>query len=176
MNELINKEDVWDTLSVEQRRQELLLLGELCKENEEENSVQIDMEHYKCNGIYAREMKAPAGALIVGKIHRRPQINVISKGTVRVATDEGIETITGPSTFICPAGTKRAVLVLEDVTWTTFHETESDDMEVITKELIADSYEELNLLENKHDLGIYSSGGSNHNLHSDRSKKSQETG
>lgn len=72
-------------------------------------------------GLYGREIFIPAGAWIVGKIHKHAHLNTISKGLVTVVTEFGSEVLRGPVTFTSIPGTKRAVVAHEDTIWTTYH-------------------------------------------------------
>jgi hypothetical protein len=106
--------------------------------------------HHFAPGVYAREMFLPADHTIIGKIHRHAHINIISKGRVKVSTEEGSEEIDAtehPITFTSLAGTKRAVYVIEDTIWTTIHVTNETDLEKIEEEIIAESYDDLKLIE-----------------------------
>lgn len=75
-------------------------------------------EHYFCNGMYLRTVWSPAGSVIVGAVHRTEHFYAVLTGRVRVTTDGGLleldATRDGPQILTCPAGTKRAVFVLED--------------------------------------------------------------
>ena len=100
-------------------------------------------EEYGCH-TYGREFTMPAGALVIGKIHRHPHLNFITKGKVVVATEFGREVYEAPVTFISRPGTKRAVYVLEECVWTTVHLTRCEGEEnlgEIEQEVIAPSFE-----------------------------------
>lgn len=105
---------------------------------------QIDppLVHHFSPGLYAREIHMKAGDLVVGKIHKHAHVNNISKGRVRVTTEFGKEEFQAPYQFVSLPGTKRAVLVLEDCIWTTYHPTKETDLAKIESEVIAESYEE----------------------------------
>jgi hypothetical protein len=105
---------------------------------------QIDchVDHVFAPGLYARQIQMPAGALVVGKIHKHAHVNTISKGRCIVATEFGYEEFTAPHTFVSNPGTKRAVYVLEDTVWTTYHPTEETDLGKIEDHVIAKSYNE----------------------------------
>jgi len=135
----------WLSIDVQERRNRIENLCQGCKSDPDLKPAKTSMRHFKCGNVYLREMTAQKDAIIVGKIHKKPQINIISKGAVVVYTDQGEDVIVAPSTFICPAGTRRAVVVLEEVVWATVHETESDDLGVIEEELIAKDYNALEL-------------------------------
>ena len=102
--------------------------------------------HHFAPGVYAREMWMPAGCLITGKIHLTEHLNILSQGSVSVSNKGDSITMTAPHTFVSPVGTKRAIYAHEDSTWTTIHATELTDPEEIEREIIAESFEELDLM------------------------------
>ena len=134
---------IWERLTVTDRRHELVNLEAAMVAIEDEQGVELLTVEHHCNGVYAREITIPAGTALVGEIHLQDQINVVSQGVIRVFTEEGVKTISAPSTFISPAGTKRAGYVLEDTVWTVFHATNSTDEDEIRKEFIAPDYKTL---------------------------------
>jgi hypothetical protein len=127
------------------------LEGFMKNELPESAKIDVPVKHHFARGAYAREMLIPAGSLIVGKIHKHAHLNVIAFGKIEVATDEKIWVIDGPYPYIftSPPGVKRVVLAITDTSWTTFHVTNETDLEAIEKETIAESYEEIPLLEGK---------------------------
>ncbi|QDP58709.1 MAG: hypothetical protein Tp125SUR00d2C35697761_44 [Prokaryotic dsDNA virus sp.] len=142
--------DEWHTLTVPERRDKLVELGRVCKELEGDAGVDIEPKVYSADGVYAREIFIPKGTVLVGEIHLLAQINVVSQGKIRVATEEGVKTVEAPHTFVSPAGTKRAGYVLEDTVWTTFLPTDNTSDADIYKEFIAPDYNTLDKqLENK---------------------------
>jgi hypothetical protein len=108
----------------------------------EKPQVECHVDHVFAPGLYARQIHMPAGALVVGKIHKHAHINTISKGKCLVATEFGFEELVAPHTFVSKPGTKRAVLVIEDTVWTTYHPTEETDMEKVENHVIAKTYDE----------------------------------
>lgn len=102
------------------------------------------LKHSFSPGIYVREIRIPAGTYIVGKLHKHEHPNFLMSGTVDVITDKGTETLTGPLSMISPAGTKRALYSKTDLIWITVHlnPTNTQDLEELEKEIIAESYEE----------------------------------
>ena len=103
------------------------------------------VNNYICEGNYAREIFINAGTCVVGKIHRHEHINVLSKGKCIVVTEDGREVLEAPKTWISKPGIKRAVYAYTDVIWTTVHPTNETDIEKIEEEVIAPSYDDLNL-------------------------------
>lgn len=133
----------WDLLTVQERRDKLVEFEQVCKSVESEAGVEIEPKVYSADGVYAREIFIPKGTALVGEIHLKAQINVVSKGKIRVATEEGVKEIEAPCTFVSPAGTKRAGYVLEDTVWTTFLPTDKVSDEEVYGEFIAPDYETL---------------------------------
>lgn len=102
--------------------------------------------HYHAPGLYGREMWMPGDCLITGKIHKTEHICVLSKGKVTVSDGESAVTYEAPATIISKVGAKRAIYAHEESVWTNFHATELNDPEEIEKEIIAESFEELDTM------------------------------
>lgn len=117
--------------------------------------VEIPTTHTFSKDVYAREIKIPAGTVLVGKIHKHENLNIISKGKITVVSVEGIKTIEAPYTFVSTPGVKRVGFAHEDTVWTTIHGTSETDLEKIEEQFIAKDYsgvegistEELSLLQ-----------------------------
>ena len=107
--------------------------------------VEMPLRHFFSNGVYARELTIPAGTVVVGKIHKYAQINILSKGDISIATEEGIRRVQAPYTVVSPPGTKRVGYAHEETVWTTISRTDETDLELIEKELIAESFESYEL-------------------------------
>lgn len=103
---------------------------------------ELPLRHFFCNGIYAREMLIPAGVLLTGKIHKYPQINILSKGRMRVLIGDKIEEIDASFTVISPPGTKRVAYAVTDCVWTTFLPTDETDHDIIEAKFTASSEKE----------------------------------
>jgi len=104
--------------------------------------IEIPVRHFFSHGMYAREITVPEGALITGVIHKYPQINILSKGIIRVSLDEGIREIQASHTVVSPPGVKRIAFSVTEVVWTTIVHTFLTDIEEIEKTFFAYSEEE----------------------------------
>ena len=51
--------------------------------------VVLPLKHHFADGIYAREMFMPAGAVLTGAVHKTTHMCRLSQGRVRVATADG---------------------------------------------------------------------------------------
>lgn len=111
--------------------------------------TEIPLKHYFSKGVYGREIKTPAGSLIVGKIHKHQTMNVLSAGEVSVLSTDGVIRIKAPFTFVSNPGVKRVIYSHSDSVWSTFHGTDETDIEKIEKQFIADSYDDVVTLVNK---------------------------
>ena len=105
--------------------------------------AEIPIKHYFANGFYAREMTMPAGVALVGKIHQSEHLCIVSKGDVSVVSEEFEDRIQAPYTYVSKPGAKRAIYAHTEVVWTTVHMTETEDLEQLEDELIAESYNAL---------------------------------
>lgn len=109
--------------------------------------TELPLRHFYMEGrtashVYAREISIAKGIAAVGRVHKFQCINIISKGRVVVASEEGVRIITAPHTWVSEPGAKRALYVLEDLIWTTIHLTDELDIAKIKDDLGEVSYEE----------------------------------
>lgn len=122
------------------------------KEIETHTQIDVPIQHYFSKDVYAREMTLAEGSLIVGKIHKFENLNILSKGEVSVLSIDGVIKLKAPATFVGSIGAKRLIYAHTDVVWTTIHGTSETDVEKIEEKFIAKTYEEIensNLITNK---------------------------
>lgn len=122
---------------------ESAMRGVIAEGQAEEAKDEIPLDHQFIPGAYARGMRAPAGTLLVGKIHRNPCFNFILTGRVIVFDEGGRKEILAPAFFVSPAGIKRVMYVIEDLIWYNVHGSKETDLEQLELELIAPSYNDL---------------------------------
>jgi hypothetical protein len=123
-------------------------LEKMC-ENDDLPLLDIPIDNYFSKDVYAREMKLPQGTLIVGKIHRHENLNILSEGEVSVLDEGGVRRIKAPTTFVAPPGTKRVIYAHTPVTWTTIHGTGERDLDKIEAEFIAKTYDDVVYIDGK---------------------------
>jgi len=104
---------------------------------------EIPLHHEFIQGAYARGMRAPAGTLLVGKIHRRACFNFILSGACVVFDEGGRKDIVAPLFFVSPPGIKRVIYAIEDLIWYNVHGTEETDLDKLEVQLIAPDYSDL---------------------------------
>lgn len=99
-------------------------------------SEEFPVTHHFAPMQYAREMLIRAGLLVVGRVHNKACINVISAGACTVYTvGEGESYIEAPCTFVSQADTQRVIVAHTDTVWTTVHITDKTDPDEILREL-----------------------------------------
>lgn len=107
--------------------------------------VHVEPLHYFGHNAYAREMKLKSQTLVVGRIHKFPNINILSEGEASVFSIDGVMRIKAPHTFIGSKGSKRVIYAHTDLTWTTVIGTDSKDPHAIEDQFTCLKYEQLEL-------------------------------
>lgn len=98
--------------------------------------IDVPVQHHFAPGVYMRQMDAAAGTLVVSKMHRTEHMNILVKGSLTVATEDGIQLMTAPCVLKSMPGTKRIGYFHEDSSWITVHPTEETDLEKIEQQVI----------------------------------------
>lgn len=93
-------------------------------------------EHYFSGGMYCRKVFRPAGALIIGKIHKRDHLFICAAGEIIAWTEGGMRRLRAGDVVESRAGTKRVTLAVTDAIGMTYHKTDNTDLDVIEAELI----------------------------------------
>ena len=104
--------------------------------SESPNVIDVPVQHHFAPGVYMRQMDAAAGTLVVSKMHRTEHMNILLKGSLTVATENGIELLKAPCVLKSMPGTKRIGYFHEDSSWITVHPTEETDLEKIEQQVI----------------------------------------
>ena len=139
-------------ISLEQKlplpREILMAMEEVIRAETVPGLISLDHEevcpvtNHFAPGIYAREALIPKGVMAVGSIHKYEHLAMLSKGEVSLYSEEGIVLIKAPCMINSKPGVKRIAYAHEDSIFITFHPTDSQDIEEIRKEVIAESYED----------------------------------
>lgn len=107
----------------------------------------LPLKHQFGDGCYVRELSAPAGIFAVTKIHKKAHPFFLMKGEVTVLTEDGSERIKAPYYGMTPAGTQRVVYTHSETQWVTVHATELTDLGEIENQIIAKTFDELEISE-----------------------------
>ena len=100
-------------------------------------TVELELHHWFAHGTYTRALVIPKGTLLTGKIHRFSCINILSKGSMLISTEDGEFEMHAPEVFVSPAGGKKGGLALEDSIWINVHPWDGpDDADLIEQQFI----------------------------------------
>jgi hypothetical protein len=97
---------------------------------------ELETEHYFSGGMYCRKLIAPAGLLVVGKIHKKDHFFMCAKGQIIAWSENGMVTMNAGDVLCSKAGTKRVILAVNDSIYINFHKTNKTNLDKIEKELI----------------------------------------
>lgn len=113
----------------------------------EKLSIEAMTHHHFASGAYVREMRIPAGVLVVGKLHKTEHIAILMQGKVTITSETGSTTFEAPCIMVAPPGTKRVAYAHTDSIWASVHKVGDErDLQVIEDRLIAKNFEELEAL------------------------------
>lgn len=107
------------------------------------DQVDCPVRHYFIPGMYAREIRIPAGTVLTGAVHKHESIVVLSAGRLVLATENGPLEVAAPFTMICHPGAKNLATALEDSVWTNFFVTDETDLDKLVEELTESTAAEL---------------------------------
>lgn len=100
----------------------------------------VDMDdmtfHHFADGVYGRELRIPARAILTGKKHRHSTLNILAAGEITVSTDKGMQRLRAPAIFTSPANCKKAGYAHTDVVWINVHPSEETDLAKLEAEFI----------------------------------------
>lgn len=96
----------------------------------------VMLSHHFTAGIYIREFRMKKGSIVISKLHAQEHWCIISAGAAIVVSEDGRQLIEAPCSFKSPAGSKRALYILADMTWSTIHRSDETEIEKLEAELI----------------------------------------
>jgi len=95
------------------------------------------VEHLFTPGLYVRTCYIPAGSIVTGKIHLTEHPFMLVAGTIHLRDENGEwDAYDGPFLGVTKPGTRRVLLTLTDVIWSTFHATTKTDPAEVESEII----------------------------------------
>jgi hypothetical protein len=104
--------------------------------------LDLPVNHYFARGVYVRELPIPAGAMIVGRVHKYSQVSMLIKGEMTIFSGGELKKMRAPCIIECPPGIKRAGYAHEDSIFVSVHGTYETDPDKALDELTTVSYEE----------------------------------
>ena len=88
------------------------------------------------HGVYGRELRVPAGSVIVGHIHKFENMNVLLEGEMTVITEDGPKRVGPGFLVVSPPGTKRSAYAHTACRWLTVHGTHETEIDKIEQQFI----------------------------------------
>lgn len=123
-------------------------LERLVRELRQMPPVECPLQHHFSRGVYGREMRIPAGAVVVGKVHKFQNMLVMMAGEAEILLGDEPQRVCAPYVWISPPGTQRAVYAHTDCVFMAVHGTDKTDLAEIEAEFIAQNmleYEQFRL-------------------------------
>ena len=114
----------------------------LAAEMQKHPQIEIPVFHHFLPGLYIREIHVPKDALTVGKIHKYPCLNFLSKGERTTLIDGHMVRIKAPHVHWTPGGHQRFSYTHEDSVWITTHWSDERDIDRLEHDLVANTEEE----------------------------------
>lgn len=105
--------------------------------------LEMQVEHTVCDGMYMRKLLIPKGSLLVGKIHKKACMNIVSAGDITVLTESGCMRVRAGYTTESPAGLMKVGYAHEDTIFINVFRTNETDIEKIENEIACESFEAL---------------------------------
>jgi hypothetical protein len=83
-------------------------------------------------------MSAPRGSIIVGKVHAKESQFILSQGELLMFDEKNNswKRVVAPFAGVTKPGTRRFVIVVRDMVFTTFHPTRKKSVEKIERETV----------------------------------------
>lgn len=94
-------------------------------------------------GLYTRTLFIPKGCKLVGKIHRKPCVNIVARGDITIMTESGEMRVQAGYTVTSPAGIQKVGHAHEDTIFINVFRTDETDISKIEADLIAPNFEAL---------------------------------
>jgi quercetin dioxygenase-like cupin family protein len=101
-------------------------------------SIDIDLGvvHHFSSGVYARQMKIPAGHFAVSHAHKYDHLSILSEGSVTVEVDGVKNEYHAPACLTVEANKHHEIVAMTDVVWFCIHATDVADEDQIDEVLI----------------------------------------
>lgn len=149
MSDIISKDDVDQlkfVLNYAQNSQYIDCVQQLQGKLSELEQTDFPVTHRFAPNVYARQMDAKAGTLVISKMHATEHLNFLMKGSLTIMTEDGIQFLQAPAIITSKAGTKRVGYFHEDTTWVTVHPTNETDLDAIENLVIVPQDSEIDFL------------------------------
>lgn len=109
------------------------IMDKLEDEMAQHPQVQLEVDHWFADGLYARAMFIPEGVAAVGRRHKKGQLSVLVKGELTLIGEGPDTRIKAPKVMTSEAGIRRAAFAHSDSILVTVHATDCKDPDKVTE-------------------------------------------
>jgi hypothetical protein len=102
-------------------------------------AVDFETEHVVNDGTYTRILHIPKGSLLVGKIHLKSCVNLVTKGDISLLTEFGAKRVQAGFHGVSRAGVMKAGYAHEDTIFVNVFRTDKTDLAEIEAEIASES-------------------------------------
>jgi hypothetical protein len=120
--------------AIEKRKGEML---------ESPNRVDLPVTESLQSGLYTRTLFIPKGCELIGKIHRKPCVNIVAKGDISIMTETGFLRVQAGYSITSPAGIQKIGYAHEDTIFINVFRTDVTDISEVENDLVCDNFEAL---------------------------------
>lgn len=99
----------------------------------------IEITHHFAGGLYAKEMRVPAGVKIGKHVHDFDHFSVLLVGAVSLDLDGEKSKINAPALLTIKSGQQHVITALTDVVWHCIHATPETDPDKVDLALTGDA-------------------------------------
>ena len=92
-----------------------------------------EVEHYFSDGVCVREMRVPAGSVIVGALHTSNHLTMMMQGIMEIRIGDEVRVVQAPATFEALAGSRKIGFAITDCVVSNVFPTDSRDIEEIER-------------------------------------------
>ena len=103
---------------------------------------EFEVKHTFLDGVYMRELFIPKGSFLIGKVHKLPCLNIVSRGDISVITETGSARVKAGYSVSSPAGLQKVGYAHEDTVFVNVFRTDETDLSKIEGAISFDSYSE----------------------------------
>jgi hypothetical protein len=104
----------------------------------------VKYKHRFTKDLYIREMYCPKDRICFSVIHKKSNPLFLLSGKLAISSEDGVKELIGPTYVLTEPGTKRVILVLEDIKVVTVHPNPDgiNNLDKIEKQLFACNWED----------------------------------
>jgi quercetin dioxygenase-like cupin family protein len=81
----------------------------------------------QARGVYAKELRIPAGVEMVSHSHQYDHLSILARGVVQITIDGVASEMSGPRAMTIKAGEAHTLRAITDAVWFCIHPTDETD-------------------------------------------------